>query len=122
MLAVPVTREGKVVLVRLTYARGWRLPGGGVDRGETPREAALRELGEEIGMTGHGAVACLEDGRSEGGRGASGLFLVRDVRYAPRRSWEVEDVAEFAPDALPADTMPLTRRKIERALPLLSSA
>ncbi|MBL8550059.1 MAG: RNA pyrophosphohydrolase [Hyphomonadaceae bacterium] len=29
----------------------WQMPQGGVDRGETPREAAMRELEEEIGLT-----------------------------------------------------------------------
>jgi len=29
----------------------WQMPQGGIDEGETPREAALRELGEETGIT-----------------------------------------------------------------------
>lgn len=29
----------------------WQLPQGGIDEGEAPREAALRELGEETGIT-----------------------------------------------------------------------
>ncbi|MEM6579231.1 MAG: RNA pyrophosphohydrolase [Pseudomonadota bacterium] len=29
----------------------WQMPQGGVDPGEAPREAALRELGEETGVT-----------------------------------------------------------------------
>ena len=29
---------------------GWQMPQGGVDEGETPIEAALRELGEEVGL------------------------------------------------------------------------
>ena len=29
----------------------WQMPQGGIDRGETPREAALRELREETGVT-----------------------------------------------------------------------
>lgn len=28
---------------------GWQMPQGGIDKGESPREAALRELEEEIG-------------------------------------------------------------------------
>ncbi|MDO5603907.1 MAG: RNA pyrophosphohydrolase [Paracoccus sp. (in: a-proteobacteria)] len=28
----------------------WQMPQGGIDRGETPLEAALRELGEETGL------------------------------------------------------------------------
>ena len=43
--------------MKLRYARGWRLPGGGRDPSEPSIDAALRELREEIGMTGHGDVA-----------------------------------------------------------------
>lgn len=33
------------------YREAWQMPQGGVDPGETPREAALRELWEETGVT-----------------------------------------------------------------------
>ncbi|TMM52802.1 RNA pyrophosphohydrolase [Sulfitobacter sabulilitoris] len=32
-------------------AAAWQMPQGGVDKGETPRDAALRELWEETGIT-----------------------------------------------------------------------
>jgi 8-oxo-dGTP pyrophosphatase MutT (NUDIX family) len=112
-LAVPLTHSGRLVLVRLTYAGGWRLPGGGIGRGEDARTAALRELCEEIGMTAHGEVACVDEMRW------STLFLVRDVVYAPRRTFEIEEVAEFAPDALPEAATRFTRRCVAAALPLL---
>ena len=42
--------DGAILLVRHTYLRGWYLPGGAVDAGETLAEAALRELREETGV------------------------------------------------------------------------
>ena len=36
---------------RLNQPDAWQMPQGGVDKGETPVEAACRELGEEVGTT-----------------------------------------------------------------------
>lgn len=36
---------------RLKQPDAWQMPQGGVDRGESPIEAACRELGEEVGTT-----------------------------------------------------------------------
>ena len=43
-------REGKVFAgERLDTPGAWQLPQGGIDKGEKPRQAAFRELAEEIG-------------------------------------------------------------------------
>lgn len=49
--AVLFNREGLVFVARRidTPSEAWQLPQGGVDEGETPRQAVLRELAEEIG-------------------------------------------------------------------------
>lgn len=109
--AVPLTEEGKVVLVRLTYAPGWRVPGGGRKRGEAPEQAMLRELREEIGLLSHGAVEGLEDVRPGD---PSAFFLVRNVVYRPRRNLEVEEVREFDPARLPDDATPWTAHLVKR--------
>ena len=55
--ALAFTPEGRIILVKLRYAPGWRLPGGGRGEHEDPRDAVLRELREEIGMMSHGPSA-----------------------------------------------------------------
>jgi putative (di)nucleoside polyphosphate hydrolase len=50
------SRRGHVWLGRRAGVRkddakhAWQMPQGGIDRGETPAQAALRELGEETGL------------------------------------------------------------------------
>jgi len=107
--ALALTPEGRIILVKLRYAPGWRLPGGGRREDEDQREAVLRELREEIGMTSHGEVqlACELDETTDFKCDLASLLVVRDVRYSPPRwSWEVEAIMESGPDDLPADLSP----------------
>ncbi|MCU9955021.1 NUDIX domain-containing protein [Burkholderia sp. BKH01] len=48
-------RDSRVLLVARASSR-WALPGGTIKRGETPLEAAHRELCEETGITGQNLV------------------------------------------------------------------
>lgn len=111
--AVALTRERRLILVKLRYAPGWRLPGGGRTEHEDPRQAALRELREEVGMISNGEVqlACELEESTDFKRDLASLVIVRDVEYRPRRwSWEVEEVREVALNTLPADLSPQMRR------------
>jgi 8-oxo-dGTP diphosphatase len=73
--AICVDRRDRILLCRLASNEpepgAWTLPGGGVDFGEHPDDAVLRELREESGLTGEI-------------RGLEGLFshLYADSPYA----------------------------------------
>ena len=120
--AIALTPQGKMVLVKLRYSPGWRVPGGGRRRDEDSVEAALRELREEIGMISHGEVRLARDFEHEVDfkRDTASLVIVHDVRYQPPRwSWEVEQICEADPEALPRDLSPITASWIEELRPLL---
>ena len=46
-----VDNRGRILLVEPTYKSSWDLPGGVVEVGESPRQAARREVSEELGVT-----------------------------------------------------------------------
>jgi 8-oxo-dGTP pyrophosphatase MutT (NUDIX family) len=47
---VALWHAGRLLLVHVRHRDCWELPGGGIDPGESPREAASRELWEEAGQ------------------------------------------------------------------------
>ncbi|MFF9049397.1 NUDIX hydrolase [Streptomyces parvulus] len=47
---VALWRAGRVLMVFDRYRQSWELPGGSIEEGESPRQAAARELLEESGQ------------------------------------------------------------------------
>jgi ADP-ribose pyrophosphatase YjhB (NUDIX family) len=94
--------EGRVLLIRQTYQRPplWLPPGGWVDRRETPRQAACREVREELGV--HIAVGQPLATRGGGYGELTILFDCRRLDDAPLQlSDEIAQARFFSPDALP---------------------
>jgi len=50
VVAIILDQEHKVLLVEHSYQTGWRMPGGGVRKGESVCAALQRELKEELGI------------------------------------------------------------------------
>lgn len=104
-----------VLLVRPSYRRHWIFPGGLVDRGETPEQAARREAYEEAGVVVHsrprlfGVYTSFDEYKSDHVL----VFASEDFGLAPwRRDWEIDGRAVFDLDALPPQTSPATRRRL----------
>jgi 8-oxo-dGTP pyrophosphatase MutT (NUDIX family) len=109
--------DGRVFLVKHSYAPGWYLPGGGVDRGETMEEALARELVEEGGirLAGRARLFGVYLQRRVSARDHVALYICRDwTRPAPPKlpNFEIVDCGFFAPDALPEGVTEGTRRRL----------
>lgn len=108
--------EGRVFLVRHSYVPGWQMPGGGVERGQTAREALARELAEEGNLVIEGApelVAFYFNQRTSK-RDHVAFYRARVRQTAPKiPDREIIETGFFALDALPAGTTAATRRRLE---------
>ncbi|MBN2247814.1 MAG: NUDIX hydrolase [Coriobacteriia bacterium] len=102
VLSVLVIRRGNE-----PFAGRWALPGGFVDEGERPEDAARRELAEETGLRFEGPLDLVgvygDPGRDPRGWTVSAAY--RAVLERPAEVAGADDAAEarwFALDALPS--------------------
>lgn len=97
--------KGKLLLSRHKERRTWETQGGHVEPGETPAQAAGRELWEESGATGFTLTPvcgywAAGDERDPGANGA--VFLAEIAELGPLPESEMAEVRLF--DAPPEDT------------------
>jgi 8-oxo-dGTP pyrophosphatase MutT (NUDIX family) len=118
--ALIIDEEGRVFLVKHSYVSGWHLPGGGVEPGETLRQALAREILEEgnIELTGPPELYDVYFNRRVSRRDHVALFVVQKFRQqaAPVPDREIVAHGFFAPDAMPNDTTAGTRARMAEVL------
>ena len=113
--------EGRVLLVRHTYAPGWYLPGGGVERGESAGEALIREVREEAGvrLTAAPRLFGLYRNAAADPRDHVAFYICEafeQIADAPRPRGEIAERGVFPLDALPVDATPATRARLREYL------
>jgi len=126
-LAVPVSlgvramaqdAEGRVLLVRHSYVDGWHFPGGGVERGERPADAVLRELREEVGLSKSSPPELLGIyvHKAMWVSSVAILYRVRNAEIAFKPNLEVREARFARPEDLPPGTGRGTRRRLAEFL------
>jgi len=118
--AVVLDGEGRVFLVRHSYLKGWHLPGGGVEVGETALEALARELREEgnIELTGAPVLHGVYLNTFVTRRDHVLVYVVRAFRQTHARGpdREVVETGFFPVDNLPEETARGSRARIGEVL------
>jgi len=126
--AIVTDTAGRILLVLRSCEPGagqWALPGGFVENGESPAEAARRELEEETGLRGDDPQ--LVDVIHQESRYYAASLLIVGYRFARFEGvlLPADDAAEakfFDPAELPALAFESHRRLIDAARLRLSSA
>jgi ADP-ribose pyrophosphatase YjhB (NUDIX family) len=117
---VVLDSENRVFLVKHSYVAGWHLPGGGVEVGETFRDALTRELAEEgrIELLGEPALHGIFLNRHVSRRDHVAVYLIRQFRQdrPPEPNLEIAATGFFEVAALPAGTTEGTRLRISEVL------
>lgn len=111
---------GAVLLVKPTYKAGWDLPGGYVEPGESPKQAAQREVREELGFEAKIGELLVVDWAPHPNEGDKLLFIFAGGQVPgglrPAAPDEIELVQFWAPDDLHAALPQRLHSRITSAL------
>lgn len=108
--------EDKLLLARLGYGhKSWVLPGGGMERGETHLETAIRETKEEVGITLREPVFIGEQSNTRQFKKITVFYYIAHVCSEDLiiDGQEIKDAAWFTLDSLPPDARDYLKQEIE---------
>jgi 8-oxo-dGTP pyrophosphatase MutT (NUDIX family) len=118
--AVVLDGSNRVFLVKHSYVRGWHLPGGGVEVGESFLDALRRELVEEgrIEVSGEPALHGVFLNNHVSRRDHVAVYIVREFHQErrPKPNHEIVACGFFEATALPEGTTPGTLLRIREVL------
>lgn len=108
--------QGKIMLSRHKMRTTWETQGGHIEKGETPLEAAKRELYEESGAVDFSITPVFDYRAGDDRSGANGMVFCADIqKLGPLPESEMKEVRFFdeLPDNLTyPDITPLLFQKV----------
>lgn len=92
-----VIQDDQILLITHTYQKGWCTIGGGVNRGESPLQAAVRELYEEAGVIiqGNPELFGVYHNTSDWRDDYVALYVVKDFLIEDVKSSEIAEKGGF---------------------------
>ena len=115
-----VDDAGRVLLIRHGYRPGWHFPGGGVEKNETLRTAAIREIEEETGVKALAPPRLISIYANFAAFPSDhiALFIFEkwERPFIPPPNAEIVEHGFFPVDALPAGTIPAVNRRLAELL------
>jgi 8-oxo-dGTP diphosphatase len=116
--------EGRILLVKPTYKDGWDIPGGYVEPGESPAQAAAREVVEELGVAVTVGRLLVVDWAPHPEEGDKLLFIfdggVRRDSQSEELRLQVDEIAEVR-FVFPSDIDQLLPERLNRRLAIAAN-
>jgi 8-oxo-dGTP diphosphatase len=92
--------SGRILLVQPTYKDHWDIPGGYVETGETPAQAAAREIREELGIDAAVGPLLVADWAPHSDEGDKLLFIFDGGMFTPEQvdaiRLQADELASYA--------------------------
>jgi 8-oxo-dGTP pyrophosphatase MutT (NUDIX family) len=115
--------SGRILMVVPTYKDYWDIPGGYVETGESPLQAASREVLEELGISPTLSRLLAVDWAPNDAEGDKVLYLFDGGELAPEtvqsirpQAEELKSVTFVAPSEIAERTIPRLSRRILAAI------
>ncbi len=91
--ALLFNEAGELLIVKPNYKDGWAVPGGTVDENESPREACIREIKEEVNLDIENVrMICLDYQKDSKGESLQFLFASDSITVEQISQLRVQEI------------------------------